>query len=214
MCGKFVLTDLASVSETFEIEEGAHRLQRSDVCVPGRDIAAVINDGVRRLVLLQWGLIPRWAKDRAMGRKLFNARAETLLDKPSFRHAFKNRRCLVIATGFYEWQKIGRLKKPLLLRLKSHRPFGLAGLYESWTSSEGSVINSCTVITTEPNDLIKPIHDRMPVIIPQEKHALWLNHDTPQKRLRTLLISYPSEEMEIAEPADEEYPVPCLGGLT
>lgn len=133
-----------------------------------------------------------------MGNRMFNARAETIAEKPSFRNAFRKRRCLIIADGFYEWQKTGSVRNPFLFGLKSGEPFGLAGLYESWEALDGQTIPSCTIITTEPNELIKPIHDRMPVILPANRHVFWMdpkNHD--QQALLSMLKPYPSEGMEM-----------------
>jgi len=200
MCGRFVLTsDLAIIKDEFGIEVIAAAVQRNDACVPGQRIAAVIHDGGRSLVQFSWGLIPSWAKDPAIGRKMFNARAETVADKPSFRSAFKKRRCLIIADAFYEWQKQEKGKTPFLFYLKSGRPFGFAGLYESWISPNRQKVETCTIITTEPNDLIRPIHDRMPVIMPKDREKIWLDPSVQNiDLLRALLISYPAEEMEEA----------------
>jgi putative SOS response-associated peptidase YedK len=135
-----------------------------------------------------------------MGNRMFNARAETLSEKPSFKNAFKKRRCLIIADGFYEWQKLGKVKKPLYFSLKSGRPFGFAGLHETWVSPDHQPIHTCTIITTEPNELIKPIHDRMPVMVPKEREAFWIDPDNQnQKDLLSILKPYPSEEMEMSE---------------
>jgi putative SOS response-associated peptidase YedK len=131
---------------------------------------------------------------------MFNARAETIAEKPSFKNAFKKRRCLIPADGFYEWQKIDRIKKPLRFSLKSGEPFGLAGLYETCISPEQKPVNTCTIITTEPNELLRPIHDRMPVIVPKEQEAAWMdpgNHN--QKELLSILKPYSSDEMIMSE---------------
>jgi putative SOS response-associated peptidase YedK len=131
---------------------------------------------------------------------MFNARAETVAEKPSFRSAFRDRRCLVIAEGFYEWQKLGKAKKPMLIRLKSGRPFGFAGLYETWVSPDGQTVRSCTIITTEANELIRPIHDRMPVILPARNEAAWLAPENRDSRtLLSMLKPYPAAEMEMEE---------------
>ena len=198
MCGRFVLiSDLSVISEEFDIQEVACDYKPGSDVLPGQSIAAIIRDGVNRLVQFRWGLIPSWAKDPSMGNKLINARAETLALKPSFQNAFKKRRCLIIADAFYESLKDGKKRIPFCFRLKTGRPFGFAGLYETWRSQEGQTVNTCTIITTEPNDLIRPIHNRMPVILPKEKEALWM--DTAaigQRELLSMLKPYPSEEME------------------
>ena len=207
MCGRFVIiSDLSIITEAFNIQEIACDYRQSTNILPSHNIAAVIHDGVNRLVQFRWGLIPSWAKDPSIGSRLINARAETLSEKTSFRNAFKKRRCLIIADGFYESLKEGKKKTSIYFRLKSGMPFGFAGLYEMWTSSEGQPVNACTIITTEPNDLIQPIHNRMPVIVSKEKEALWID---PAVQKQTLLSSvlqpYPSAEMEavaLASPAD------------
>jgi len=135
-----------------------------------------------------------------MGNRMFNARSETIAEKPSFRNAFRKRRCLIVADGFYEWQKTGRMRKPFLFRLKSGKPFGFAGLYESWEAPDRQPIHTCTIITTQPNELIKPIHDRMPVIVPTEQQAIWMNPENQnQKVLLSLLQPCPAEWMDMQE---------------
>jgi putative SOS response-associated peptidase YedK len=198
MCGRFALiSDLSLITEAFNIQEIACDYRTSINILPGHTIAAVIHDGVNRLVQFRWGLIPYWAKDPSIGSRLINARAETLSEKPSFRNAFKKRRCLIIADGFYESLKEGKKKTPIYFRLKSGRPFGFAGLYEMWTSPEGQPVNTCTIITTEPNDLIQPIHNRMPVIVSKENESLWIDPAVQnQMHLSSVLQPYPSMEME------------------
>jgi len=202
MCGRFVLlTDLRVISESFNIQNVACEYRPGNNISPGQQIAAVLRtDDQNRLVDFRWGLIPSWAKDPSIGNRMFNARAETISEKPSFKNAFQKRRCLIPADGFYEWQKIGRIKKPLRFSLKSGEPFGLAGLYETWISPEQKPINTCTIITTEPNDILRPIHDRMPVIVRKDQEADWIdpgNHN--QKELLSIFESYPSDEMTMSE---------------
>jgi putative SOS response-associated peptidase YedK len=204
MCGLFILlTDLSLITESFNVQDVAceYRPYRPGRHIsPGQQVAAVIQDDKNRLVNFRWGLIPSWAKDPSIGNRMFNARAETLSEKPSFKNAFKKRRCLIIADGFYEWQKLGKVKKPLYFSLKSGRPFGFAGLHETWVSPDHQPIHTCTIITTEPNELIKPIHDRMPVMVPKEREAFWIDPDNQnQKDLLSILKPYPSEEMEMSE---------------
>jgi putative SOS response-associated peptidase YedK len=146
--------------------------------------------------MLRWGLIPSWAKDPKIGNQCINAKAETVAEKPSFRSAFKKRRCLVIATGFYEWQVHGARKQPMWIGLRSQQPFAFAGLWEHWTPVEGEPLETCTIITTEPNDLMAPIHNRIPVILAPTAYDQWLDptfqHVEP---LKVLLRPYPSEEL-------------------
>jgi putative SOS response-associated peptidase YedK len=201
MCGRFILqTDLRVITESFNVQNVACEYRPGDNISPGQQIAAVLRkDDQNSLVNFRWGLIPSWAKDPSIGNKMFNARAETISEKPSFREAFKKRRCLIVADGFYEWQKIGSIKKPLRFSLKSGESFGLAGLYETWISPEQKPVNTCTIITTEPNDLLRPIHDRMPVIVPKEKEAAWIDPDNHnQKGLLSILKPYPALDMDMS----------------
>ena len=126
----------------------------------------------RECVLLKWGLIPSWVKDPSIGHKMINARAETVVDKPSYRSAFKKRRCLILAQGFYEWKREGKAKQPYYIRFKDQHPFSFAGLWERW-AKQAPAIETCTIITTGPNDLMEPIHNRMPVILDPEESEAW-----------------------------------------
>lgn len=155
-------------------------------------------DGTIHADLLKWGLIPAWAKGPSIGPGMINARSETLAGKPAFRSALKHRRCIIPANGFYEWQSVAGKKKPLYVRMKDNGPMLFAGLWDNWKSPEGGVIESCTIVTTSANDLIKPLHDRMPAILDCKEINLWLDlHVTDPERLRPLLKPYPSGEMEI-----------------
>ena len=198
MCGRFLLlTDLRIITESFNIQNIACEYRPDNNLSPGQQIVAVLRkDNQNTLDNLRWGLIPAWAKDSSIGNKMFNARAETIAAKPSFRNAFQKRRCLIPTDGFYEWQKLGKMKKPFRFSLKSGKPFGFAGLYETWLSPENESVHTCTIITTEPNKLMQPIHDRMPVIVGKKLEASWIdpgNHN--QKELLAILQPYPSEEM-------------------
>jgi putative SOS response-associated peptidase YedK len=202
MCGRFILlTDLSVIVESFHIGDVACEYRPDRNIAPGRPVAAVIRgDEVNKLVDLRWGLIPSWAKDPAIGNRMFNARAETLAEKPSFRDAFKKRRCLIVADGFYEWQKSGHVRTPLQFSLKSGRPFGMAGLYETWISSEKKPVRTCTIVTTTPNELIRPVHDRMPVIVGKDFEDRWLDpHFFDSREMLSILKPYPAEEMEVSE---------------
>lgn len=201
MCGRFVLlTDLSVITEHFDIQEIACEYKTGKNISPGQLVSAVIRDEKNRLVNFRWGLIPSWAKDPSIGRKMFNARAKTVSEKPSFRSAFKRRRCLIIADGFYEWQKLEKWNVPFCFSLKSGNPYGFAGLYESWTSPEQKQIQTCTIITTDSNELIMPVHDRMPVIFSKESASLWINPENQNKEeLLSLLKPYPAEEMKMEE---------------
>ncbi len=163
---------------------------------PTQSVAAIrLRDGRRQLSFLHWGLIPSWANDASIGNRLINARADAVADKPSFRSAFKKSRCLVVADGFYEWKKAGKAKRPFYIRLKDEQPFAFAGLAEHWHRGD-QVIESCTIITTEPNELMADIHDRMPVILSPKEYDLWLDPEFEGKeKLLSMLRSYPADEM-------------------
>lgn len=197
MCGRFVRkTPVQAIAPLFGVEQIDTELEPSYNVAPSQQVLAVLDDGVRRLLQLHWGLVPFWAKDPAIGNRMINARAETVAEKPSFRDAFKKRRCLIVADGFYEWRKEGQSKIPVYVHLKSGQPFGFAGLYEHWRSPEGQELRSCTILTTEPNELMRPIHNRMPVILPQEHHALWLDPTVLEgERLLPLLRPYDTTAM-------------------
>jgi len=198
MCGKFVLiTDLKNIQKNFNIQNVSYEHQPSWNIVPGQLIPAVIHhSGKNQLVCFRWGLIPSWSKDPLIAGKLINARAETVDEKPSFRDAFKKRRCLIVADGFYEWKREGDKKMPLYYYLKSGRPFGFAGLYETWITPDKKQINTCTIITTDANELIAPVHDRMPVILSNDQEKVWLgSNPSDVSALLSLLKPYPADEM-------------------
>jgi putative SOS response-associated peptidase YedK len=197
MCGRYTLrTPVDSLVEAFEIEEYPSSLTPSYNIAPTQEVAAVVEeDEKRKLEMLRWGLIPSWAKDPAIGNKMINARAETVSEKPSFRKAFKVRRCLILADGFYEWQKTDNGKQPYYIKMQDDSPFAFAGLWEIWQNEEE--IRSATIITTDANDLMDEIHHRMPVILPPEDYAMWLDPDFDEKELLTSLLKpYPADAME------------------
>lgn len=205
MCGRFTLTaDYFEILDRFDIEAALQEdlFNPSYNVAPSQLILAVINDGrANRLGQLQWGLIPPWAKDEKIGYKMINARAETLAEKPSFQNAYRKKRCLVVADSFFEWKRIDeKNKKPMRIKLTSENLFGMAGLWESWNSPTGKKVHTCSVITTTPNELVKDIHDRMPVILRQEDEKKWLDPTiTDFKYLNGLLKPYPAELMEAYE---------------
>jgi putative SOS response-associated peptidase YedK len=202
MCGRFTLsTELEQIEQRFSFRMTERAFAPHYNIAPSQPVLSVMNDGKEnRAGFLRWGLIPPWAKDEAVGNRMINARAETLAEKPSFKRALQKRRCLVIADGFYEWKAAGKKKTPMFIALKSRRPFGFAGLWETWKSPRGEVIHSCTIITTTPNTLMESIHNRMPVILPRAAEALWLDRsvDDPQKLL-PLLAPHPGDEMTAYE---------------
>ena len=204
MCGRFTLKtaweqliNQFQIGHTIKAEEYEYRYN----IAPSQNVLTIINDGTQnRLGYLKWGLIPSWAKDPSIGSKMINARAETIAEKASFKHPFMKKRCLVLADSFYEWKIKDNKKNPIRIRMKSDQAFAMAGLWERWTSSGGKTIFTCTIITTNSNKLIKPIHDRMPVILGPAERKSWLDRSIDDKRLlQQLLIPYPDEHMECYE---------------
>lgn len=198
MCGRFTLrTPPAELVEIFRLLREPP-LQASYNIAPTQPVAVVRQtDRARELTMMHWGLIPSWSKDPKTGARMINARADTVATKPSFRSAFKRRRCLIAADGFYEWKKLdAKSKQPYYIGLKKWGPFGFAGLWESWHGDEGTEIESCTIITTDANDLLREVHDRMPVILPEESYDAWLDpKQSDADELQSLLVQYPSNEM-------------------
>ncbi len=199
MCGRFAqIEPISTIIKTFFIDEVMTDVIPSYNITPGSHILSVIKkDGKRFLAGHQWGLIPHWAKEPSIGHKLINARGESVHQKPSFREAFKSKRCLIPASGFYEWKNEGKIKIPYYIKLKSGAPFGFAGLHETWTSKSGEEVNTCTIITTGANAIMNPIHDRMPVIIPPNRQDLWLDATVLPDEVLGLIAPYPDDEMEL-----------------
>jgi putative SOS response-associated peptidase YedK len=200
MCGRFTLTvDPGRLQEAFPgLGLPVTGLKPRYNIAPTQPVALIPNDGDYRLDFYLWGLIPSWAKDAEIGNRLINARGETLAEKPAFRAAFRRRRCLILADGFFEWRQDpdGRGKTPVYISLRSHDPFGFAGLWEIWHAKDGSEVRSCTIITTQPNELVAHIHNRMPVILPASAHAQWLAPgEADPAQLAGLIRPYPAEEM-------------------
>ena len=199
MCGRYkIVTDAQALYDAFQVEAGlvAAPLARYNVA-PATDQLVILDEGGHRVARsLHWGLIPSWAKDKAIGYKTINARGESVAAKPAFRAALRARRCLVPATGFYEWKALAGRKQPYLVRLKNGALFAFAGLWESWNGPAGE-LRSFTIITTEPNELMAPIHERMPAIIAREHYARWLDpalRDPAQAQ--AMIANYPAGEMQ------------------
>jgi len=202
MCGRFTLaSDAVALREAFpEIEFPPHReLTPRYNIAPSQDIAVVPNTGSYQVEFFRWGLIPSWAKERKIGYRLINARAETLATKPSFRLAYRRRRCLILADGFYEWQdRPGKKKRPMYVRLASGKPFAFAGLWEVWRTPDDQTLRSCTIITTRPNAHLEPIHNRMPAILSPQSYHRWLDpEERSPEELEDLLEPFDAEEMII-----------------
>lgn len=200
MCGRFSQSQpAAAIAQAFQV--AVPPLTPRYNIAPTQSVATVLRTPEqkdRQFKMLHWGLIPSWAKDPKMGARLINARAETVSEKPAFRTAFRQRRCLVLADGFYEWQQQEnkKQKQPFYFRLQDGRPFAFAGLWERWEDANGEDIESCTFLTTEANALMRPIHNRMPVILDPKEYDLWLDPEVKKPELlQPLLRPYPIEEM-------------------
>lgn len=195
MCGRFTLTaETETIKSYFEIKtQNINHSPRYNIA-PSQDIPVIVNTSQKRTItLMRWGLIPRWAKDKSIGYKMINARAETIEQKPAFRESFFRRRCIIPTDGFYEWKKQGGKKLPMRIVLPDSRLYAFAGIWNSWTSPEGSSIFSCSIITTAANDYIKNIHDRMPVVLAgEEEYKLWLEQSDPAL-LKELFKPYQGE---------------------
>jgi putative SOS response-associated peptidase YedK len=202
MCGRFTLrTPMSVIAAHFGVFEVPAFTPRFNIA-PTQPVGVVrLQAGresphERELVWLRWGLIPRWAKDESIGSRLINARAETVAEKTAYRASLRRHRCLIAADGFYEWQKGDQRSQPFYIRLRDNRPFGLAGLWDHWTSPDEKTIESCVILTTGANALVGPIHDRMPVILPPSQYAQWLDPQWQEwSGLASLCGPYPAEEM-------------------
>lgn len=201
MCGRFTIT--ATLDELLErygvYDDTSIPTYRPNYNVaPTQMLPVVINDGNNNcLELMKWGLIPSWAKDPKIAFKTINARAETVAEKPAFRTSIRRKRCIIPACSFYEWRKIGANKQPMRITLKSEEIFSMAGVYDSWTDPEGEQVNSFSILTSEPNELMMDIHDRMPVILKPENEALWLDRGTNEpEMIRHLMVPFLSDQMK------------------
>ncbi len=202
MCGRLSIatgSDILQVRFNVEIAED---LQPRYNAAPTQNLPVILNDEPRTINLCRWGLIPYWAKEEKIGSRMINARAETLLEKPSFRNAFKKKRCLVLADGFYEWKKTSDRKRPYRITMKSNEPFALAGIWDVWTTPDGEALRSFSIITTEPNDLMKDLHHRMPAILKRENEERWLQ-DIDASAAQEMLEPYPGDDLQA-------YPVSTL----
>ena len=224
MCGRFTLRlSPSELAEIFRLLREPDVRPRYNIA-PTQPVAVIRAEGkFRDPSLMRWGLIPFWAKDDKIGSRLINARAETVAEKPSFRAAFRKRRCLIPADGFYEWKKLDdKTKQPYFIGLRHDDPFALAGLWEHWTGPNGNPVESCTIITCPANESLAKLHDRMPVILHEDDYDRWLDPQNKQfEELQSLLVPYPAAEMrtypvsklvnspkndvpDCAEPVDDE----------
>lgn len=202
MCGRYSLTsDLDTLQLRFRFQAGDLAYKPRYNVAPTQEVLTLTSDGSEHHAqYMKWGLITFWAKDASIGSRMINARAETVVEKPSYRKAFQERRCLILADGFYEWRKEGKLKTPMRIVLKNGEPFGFAGLWETWKSPEGERVQSCAIITTVPNALMEPIHNRMPVMLTRDAENQWMNpNNMDPGELRELLVPYSASELEVYE---------------
>jgi putative SOS response-associated peptidase YedK len=203
MCGRFTLTlDPGELQELLNLGPFVHIVQPRYNIAPSQPVPIVKDAEARAVELYKWGLVPFWADDPMIGYKMINARSETAHEKPSFRAAFKYRRCLILADGFFEWHsaeyrsgKKSAPKTPYLFKLNNDHPFTFAGLYEHWQSPDGGELHTTTILTCPPNNLVSQYHNRMPVILNEEDRWAWLRPESDHNRLRDLLKPFPEEEM-------------------
>jgi len=200
MCGRYSLTtDPEQLAERFGVQQRLESFEPNHNVRPTQEAPVVIErDGERQLVLMRWGLIPSWAEDMSIGARMINARAETVAEKSSFKNSLRKYRCLVPADGFYEWQTTGKKKQPFVFQVDGGDIFALAGLYSNWKRPDGQWLQSYTIITTEPNELVAPVHNRMPVGLPRDAEALWLDPtlDDPHA-LQAFLRSFDADRMRM-----------------
>ena len=197
MCGRFAMpVPISKIATAFEVNHDYCQARPGYNIAPGQNIAAIIRDTGRKLVDFKWGLVPSWAKDPAIGYKMINARGETVHQKPSFKAPFQKHRCLIIAAGFFEWQKTGKEKKPFYISAKTDDLLCFAGLYDVWQAADGTRLDTCAIITTGAAPSLQPIHDRMPVIIPKDQIPLWLDPAARQAHLLSLLKPYPDNDLQ------------------
>jgi putative SOS response-associated peptidase YedK len=201
MCGRFVLVAAPdAIQQQFSLPDMPELSPRYNIA-PTQTVAVITNENPRELSFYRWGLIPSWSKDASIGSRMINARSEGVEEKPAFRAAFKRRRCLVPASGFYEWKKLDdKQKAPMYIHLTDQDVFGFAGLWEVWHDADGGEWRTFTILTTDANDFMRPIHDRMPVILRREDYAEWLQPDeVPADVLRPLLKPYAADRMTAYE---------------
>ena len=201
MCRRYSLIgDIGELAGRFEFDGDWVKFESMFNVAPTQEVLTVVGRETRCGGFMRWGLIPHWAKDPKIGARMINARAETVAEKPAFRDVLRRRRCLVVADGFYEWQWVGASKRPMRIVMRSGEPFAFAGLWSVWRDPDGNRIPLCAIITTSANDQLKPIHDRMPVILPRDVEEFWLDRsmDDPDA-LSSVLTPYDDDTMEAYE---------------
>jgi len=199
MCGRFTLTlDPGELQELLELGPFIHIVQPRFNIAPSQPVPIVKEAKTRAVELYRWGLVPFWADDPKIGYRMINARSETAHEKPSFRAAFKYRRCLILADGFFEWHSKakGTPKTPYFFKLENDYPFSFAGLYEHWQSKDGGELHTCTILTCPPNEMVSKYHNRMPVILDKDARWTWLEQGMDKSILRNLLAPYPADKMK------------------
>lgn len=198
MCGRFTLTSSGKrLREHFALSAAPDEVVPRYNIAPTQPVLVIPNRSQRLLREARWGLVPHWAKSLAVGHRMINARAETLPTRAAFRTALERRRCLIPADGFYEWKRAGRQRSPFFVHSRDGEPIGFAGLWDIWRSPQGEAVASCTIITTAPNQLIAPLHDRMPVILDPKSYDAWLNpRPQPAEVLMPLLVPAPADALE------------------
>jgi len=199
VCGRYTfVAEPEDLTELFGLLDVPELPPRYNIA-PTQPVPVVRQDarGQRHMDWMRWGLIPSWSKDPSAGARMINARAETVIEKPAYRTAFRRRRCLLPARGFYEWKRVGSRKQPYFIHLRGGELFAFAGLFEHWQSPEGDEIDSCTILTIDSNELVRTIHHRMPVILPPEDYDLWLDPEVQDpERLKPLLRALSADAME------------------
>lgn len=196
MCGRYsLIADLGDLARLFDGDWLAFEVKYN--VSPTQEVLTVVGDDERRGGYMRWGLIPHWAKDTKIGARMINARSETVAEKPAFRDALQRQRCLVLADGFYEWQRTGATEAPMRVVIRTGEPFAFAGLSSVWRDPDGNRIPSCAIITTAANDLLRPIHDRMPVILPREIENFWLDRSVEvPDAIRSVLTPHAEDAMD------------------
>lgn len=207
MCGRYTLTQIPDLEKIIHPEQAEVLISPRYNIAPTNDCPVIPQEDPHHIHLYRWGLIPHWAKSKSIGYKMINARAETIERKPAFKHGIQKRRCLVLADGFYEWKKKGKAKQPYRIHLTTQDIFSFAGISSIWYDENGIKIESFTIITTEPNDLMEDIHNRMPVILSKEIELDWLDPDLSQEDRKSLMRPFPAQQMKA-------YPVkPAVGNV-